>query len=133
MNINEIERVLAAEPRNVRALILKADHLANAGDARSASSYYLAALKAAGPPQQASRDLLPDLQRARSMYERYAREYQEYIVDQLAARGFDPATSSKRFAQSVDIARTITARPPGSATLLRRSPDPRPPHRARAQ
>ena len=40
MNINEIERVLAAEPRNVRALILKADHLANAGDARSASSYY---------------------------------------------------------------------------------------------
>jgi aspartate beta-hydroxylase len=103
MNINEIERVLAAEPRNVRALILKADHLANAGDARSASSYYLAALKAAGPPQQAPRDLLPDLQRARSMYERYAREYQEYIVEQLTARGFDPATSSKRFAQSVDI------------------------------
>ena len=37
------------------------------------------------------------------MYERYAREYQDYIVDQLAARGFDPATSSQRFAQSVDI------------------------------
>ena len=35
MNINEIERVLAAEPRNVRALILKADHLGNAGDSRS--------------------------------------------------------------------------------------------------
>src|SRR5215216_6250554 len=98
MNINEIERVLAAEPRNVRALILKADHLANAGDARSASSYYLAALKAAGPPQQAAHDLLPELQRARSMYERYATEYQEYIVGELKARGFDPATSSKRFA-----------------------------------
>jgi hypothetical protein len=38
MNINEVEKVLAAEPRNVRALILKADYLANAGDARSASS-----------------------------------------------------------------------------------------------
>ena len=49
MNINEIDRVLAAEPRNVRALILKADHLANAGDVRSASSFYLAALRAAGP------------------------------------------------------------------------------------
>src|SRR5512138_3524302 len=103
MNINEIERVLAAEPRNVRALILKADHLANAGDSRAASSYYRAALKAAGPPQQVDRELLPELQRARSMYERYAREYQEYIVAQLAARGFDPATSSRRFAQSVDI------------------------------
>ena len=103
MNINEIERVLAAEPRNVRALILKADHLANSGDARAASSYYLAALKAAGPAQQVPRELLPDLQRARSMYERYANEYQSYIVNQLTARGFNPATSSKRFGQSLDI------------------------------
>jgi aspartate beta-hydroxylase len=103
MNINEIETVLAAEPRNVRALILKADHLANAGDARAASSYYLAALKAAGPPQQVDRALLPELQRARSMYERYASQYQDYIVGQLAARGFDPATSSPRFVQSLDI------------------------------
>jgi hypothetical protein len=38
MNINEIERVLAAEPRNVRALSLKADHLAIAGDPRAAPS-----------------------------------------------------------------------------------------------
>jgi uncharacterized protein involved in exopolysaccharide biosynthesis len=105
MNINEIERVLAAEPRNVRALILKADHLASAGDARSASSYYLAALKAAGPPQQVPRELQPELQRARSMYERYATEYQDYIVGQLASRGVDPATSSKRVAQCVDIVR----------------------------
>jgi hypothetical protein len=103
MNINEVERVLAAEPRNVRALILKADYLANAGDARAASSFYMAALKAAGPPQQVARELLPDLQRARSMYERYASQYQDYIVDQLRAHGFDPATSSPRFAQSLDI------------------------------
>src|ERR1044071_4963262 len=103
MNINEIERVPAAEPRNVRALILKADHLANAGDARAASSYYLAALRAAGPAQQVPRELQPDLQRARSMYERYANEYQDYIVNQLTARGFDRATSSQRFSQSLDI------------------------------
>jgi aspartate beta-hydroxylase len=103
MNINEIERVLAAEPRNVRALILKADHLAAAGDERSASSYYFAALKAAGPPQQVPRELVPELRRAQGMYERYANQYQTYIFDQLAAKGFDPATSSSRFAQSLDI------------------------------
>jgi aspartyl/asparaginyl beta-hydroxylase (cupin superfamily) len=103
MNINEIDRVLAAEPRNVRALILKADHLATAGDARSASSFYLAALRAAGPAQQVPPELLPDVQRARAMYERYASQYQDYIVNQLAARGFDRATSSERFAQSLDI------------------------------
>src|SRR5512138_2589523 len=103
MNITEIERVLAAEPRNVRALILKADHLANAGDSRAASSYYVAALRAVGPQQQVPPELLPDLQRARTMVERYASEYQDYIVNQLAARGFDPARSSQRFAQSLDI------------------------------
>ena len=118
MNINEIERVLAAEPRNVRALILKADHLANAGDARSASSYYLAALKAAGPPQQAPGDLLSELQRARSMYERYVGEYQEYIVGQLTARGFDPASSSKRFAAVSRYRARQEADLPAAAALL---------------
>jgi aspartyl/asparaginyl beta-hydroxylase (cupin superfamily) len=103
MNISEIEALLAAEPRNVRALILKADHLAGAGDPRAASSYYLAALKAAPPPEQVPRELLPDLRRAREMYDRYMRQYESYIVERLAAKGFDAARSSKRFAQSLDI------------------------------
>jgi aspartyl/asparaginyl beta-hydroxylase (cupin superfamily) len=103
MNITEIDRVLAAEPRNLRALILKGDHLANSGDVRSASSYYRAALRFAPPPEQVTPDLLPELRRAREMYERYSRQYEAYILDQLAARGFDAAKSSRRFAQSVDI------------------------------
>jgi aspartate beta-hydroxylase len=103
MNISEIEAVLAAEPRNVRALILKADHLAGAGDSRAASSYYLAALKAAPPAEQVPRELLPDLRRAREMYDRYMREYESYIVQRLAAKGFDPARSSQRFSQSLDV------------------------------
>lgn len=103
MNITEIDRVLAIEPRNLRALILKGDHLASAGDVRSASSYYLAALRSAPPAEQVSADLLPELRRAREMYERYSRQYEAYILEQLAARGFDAAKSSRRFAQSVDI------------------------------
>jgi aspartate beta-hydroxylase len=103
MNISEIEALLAADPRNVRALVLKADHLAGAGDQRAASSYYLAALKAAPPPDKVPQELLPDLRRAREMYDRYMREYESYIVQRLAAKGFDTARSSKRFAQSLDI------------------------------
>lgn len=98
-----VDRLLAVEPRNLRALILKADHLALVGDARSASSYYHMALKSAPPQDQLPPELVPELQRAREMCDRHAAQYQAYIVDQLRARGFDPATSSRRFAQSLDI------------------------------
>ena len=48
------DRMLAADPRNVRALIGKADHFAAAGDTRSASAFYLAALRAAPPSGNSS-------------------------------------------------------------------------------
>src|SRR6266545_4182076 len=54
-----IDRALALEPRNLRALILKADHLAAAGDARAASSFYRAAVNTAPPA-----DHVPALRRS---------------------------------------------------------------------
>jgi len=102
--IAAIDRLLAAEPRNLRALILKADHLAASGDARSASSFYLAAVRAAPPPNELPPEVAPELNRAQQMCERYAAQYQSYIIEQLAAKGFDQAKSSRRFAQAVDIA-----------------------------
>jgi Tfp pilus assembly protein PilF len=41
-----IDNVLLLEPQNLRALLFKADHLAEAGDRRAASAFYLAAIKA---------------------------------------------------------------------------------------
>ena len=35
-----VDKALALEPRNLRALVLKADHLAESGDERGASSFY---------------------------------------------------------------------------------------------
>jgi aspartyl/asparaginyl beta-hydroxylase (cupin superfamily) len=101
--IAALDRLLATDPANVRALVLKGDHFHAAGEARSASAYYLAALKnaPAQPPWPA--DVAADLQRARQMYEQYSAQYQSYIVDRLKAQGFDSATSSRRFAQSLDI------------------------------
>ena len=98
-----VERLLSVEPRNVRALLIKADHLAGAGDPRSAASFYQAAVRFAPPPNQVPPDLAPELRRAQEMNERYAAQYQSYIVEQLRARGFDGRTSSQRFAQSLDI------------------------------
>jgi aspartyl/asparaginyl beta-hydroxylase (cupin superfamily) len=96
--------MLAADPRNVRGLIMKADHFAAAGDTRSASAFYRAALRAAPPPAQVPADLLPELRRAQETCTRYALAYKAYLRERLAAGGFDTTSSSSRFAQSVDIA-----------------------------
>lgn len=98
----EIDRMLAADPRNVRALIAKADQFAAAGDSRSASAFYLAALRAAPPPDRMPPALVPELRRVQEICARNAREYKEYLRARLAGRGFD-APAHKRFAQALDI------------------------------
>src|SRR5262245_52923223 len=97
-----LDRLLAADPRNVRALIQRADLYAAAGDARSASSFYLSAIRAA-PASNVPRELAAELARARAACERYALDYRDYLVRSLAAKGFDAGRSSARFAQSVDL------------------------------
>ena len=93
----------AVKPADIRGLIRKADAFAEAGDARSASAFYGAALRAATPPGSVPPDLAADLRRAQEMYAHYRTRCTTYLRDQLAATGFDPERSSSRFAQSVDI------------------------------
>jgi aspartyl/asparaginyl beta-hydroxylase (cupin superfamily) len=97
-----LDRLLAVDPRNVAALVQRADLYAASGDARSASSFYLTAMRSA-PPSGVPRETAALLARAKLACERYALDYQDYLQRSLAAKGFDPATSSARFAQSVDL------------------------------
>ena len=98
-----LDRLLAAEPRNVPGLILRADSFAAAGDTRSASSFYQAAIRAAPPAAQTPPELAQELRRAQQMCDRYAQEYKDYLSRSLATKGFDARRSSPRFAQSLDI------------------------------
>lgn len=98
-----VERLLAAEPRNLLALIMRADLFAAAGDTRSASSFYLMALKSAPPPNQVPAELGRELQRVQQVCAGYAEQYKAYLRERLVARGFDEAKSSPRFTQSFDI------------------------------
>lgn len=93
-----LDRALALEPRNVRALVMKADHLNAAGDVRNASAFYLAAVKSAPVPLPP--DLQPELTHARRMCDQLAVQLDHFLRERLADVGLREGT---RFAQSLDL------------------------------
>jgi aspartyl/asparaginyl beta-hydroxylase (cupin superfamily) len=97
-----IDRALALEPRNLRALIMKADYLDALGDARAASSFYRAAVGAAPPAEQLPADLRSELARAQAMCGRYAAQFEAFLRQRLA-RGLAEENSTGRFRDSLDI------------------------------
>jgi aspartyl/asparaginyl beta-hydroxylase (cupin superfamily) len=97
-----VDRALALEPRNLRALIMKGDCLAELGDPRAACSFYNFALQAAPPEHELPVELRDELSRARAMRDRYASQFENFLRDQLQGKGLESAPAS-RFAQSLDL------------------------------
>ena len=97
------EKALAIDPRNLRALILKADHFASIGDGRAAASFYQFALTNAPPANQLPPDLRNDLVRAQDMVGRYAGEFESFLREQLARQGLVDLPAAARFRQSIEI------------------------------
>lgn len=93
-----VDRALALEPANLRALMLKADSLEAAGDARAAAAFYLHALRKAPPPEQRPPALQRELARAQAMLDRRAGAIESEVRERLG-----PAASSRRVAESMDI------------------------------
>ncbi|MBK6351573.1 MAG: aspartyl/asparaginyl beta-hydroxylase domain-containing protein [Proteobacteria bacterium] len=98
-----VDRVLAFDPRNLRALVMKGDSLEQAGDTKAASAYYLAALRSAPPVDRLPPDLLQELRRAQQASDLFSRRYEDHMRAWLKARGFDESRASSRFGQALDI------------------------------
>ena len=98
-----VDKALALEPRNLRALILKGDHLAAEGDERAAASFYVAAMKASPAPNQLPSDLRSELGRVQAACARYALQFEAYLRDRLGAQGLVDRPSTARFRRSFDI------------------------------
>ena len=98
-----VDQVLALEPRNLRALVLKGDLLAKAGDARNASSFYRLAIRTAPPAHELPAEPRTDLARAEAMCKRYAEEFERSLVDRLIPEGLLERGPADRFRQSFDI------------------------------
>ena len=100
--IEAIDRALAQDPRNVAALIRKADHLATRGDVRGASAYYLQAVRVA-ESAGVSPELQRDVARARAACEGVAAQIERSIRERLATAGVTSGAATRRFEESLDI------------------------------
>lgn len=96
-----LDRVLELEPRNLIALIMKADQLAALGDERTAASFYRAALNLAPDPREMPASMRDELARAAAMCERYALRFDGYLRERLAGSG--QLAAGTRFSDSLDI------------------------------
>ena len=101
--LSAVDNALAMEPRNLRALIFKADLLHDAGDLRGASSYYQTAIKSTATAGELPLDLRNELARAQTRCDGYAEQFDSYLSDQLSRRGLVDGPSTRRFRQSLDL------------------------------
>ncbi|PLW83532.1 aspartyl beta-hydroxylase [Kineobactrum sediminis] len=101
--LSAVDQALALEPRNLRALLFKADHLDRMGQARTAQSFYQGALRVASGLQQVPPDIGQGLKRAQDSCDRQAAHYEDYLLEKLEAAGYRSGEHA-RFAESLDIA-----------------------------
>lgn len=102
-----VDRVLALDPRNLRALVLKGDLLQRGGDTRNALAHYQAAVRGAQALQSTpgARPLPPEIARevarADAACRREAAQLETALRERIAALA--PGAASARFEQSLDI------------------------------
>ena len=97
------DRALAADPRDLAALIAKGDALEGLGDSRAAASFYSSALRSAGDGKGLPASVISDLRRAQAAVQAQAQRFEAHLTNSLAGAGFNASTSSDRFALSLDL------------------------------
>jgi len=101
--LDAVDRSLALEPRNLRAILFKADFLERQGQGRRALEYFQQALKLAENAGQLPADIAQGLQRAQAAFARQREEYKSHLLERVRASGFEPGPGNRRFQQSLDI------------------------------
>lgn len=100
--IAAVDKVLLLEPKNIRALIFKADQLVNMGQERQALTFFDGALQIAAGQSNLPSDIQNGLQRALQIQEKYNKEYESYLLQALKDKGYERGVSA-RFDESLDI------------------------------
>jgi len=98
-----LDRALSLDPNNLAALLMKGDHFAKRGDARAAATFYRAVVSRAPPEKSLPPHMRAELARAAAAAAAYSGDYERHLLESLETAGFDPARSSRRFAQSLEL------------------------------
>ena len=98
-----LDAVLAEEPTNLYALILRGDLHDGAGDRRAAVSWYQAALSQAPRAGQLPPDLIASLHRVQAAVEEAGLAFRDHLDRHLATASVAPGSGGARFAEALDI------------------------------
>lgn len=101
--IQALDAALKLEPQNVRALLMRGDVMAAHGDRRAAVSFYGAALELVPSTEGLPPEAVAEIDRARGARDRLNDALHADLTKHLVARGYDPATASPRFNESLDL------------------------------
>ncbi len=96
------DQVMAAEPHNLRALLIKANAV-NATNTRAAHQFYTLALRLAERARSLPPDLTEALRNAKIQCDRNSAEMMQHLRDSLKSAGYDEHSSSSRFTLSLDL------------------------------
>ena len=99
-----VDHALLLEPRNLRALIFKGDHLTRMKRTRKALACYQGAIKVAAQLTDLPADIRSGLRRAQTNCDSFSEEYENFLLDSLGKQGYRRGITSVRFDQSLDIA-----------------------------
>ena len=98
-----IDHLLERDPRDIRALVQKADFRTQAGDERAAAPFYRAALKAAALAAPLPMELKPYIERAQARIASASQSFEQHLERSLSAAGFPASGRPPRFQDSIDI------------------------------
>lgn len=101
--LSAVDKSLELGPRNLRAVLLKADLLTRQGESRPALQHYKYALKLADTAPDLPPDIRQDLVKAQKVCAEQENEYRAFLMERLQAGGYTPGDSHPRFRQSLDL------------------------------
>ena len=97
-----LDRVLALDARNMRALMMKGDHYASIDETVAATSFYRAVMRLGATTSGLAPDLVAEVQRAQAACAEHDRLFEAHLRAELTARGMG-AAGSERVAASLDL------------------------------
>lgn len=97
------DAALDADPHNLSALIMKGDYLVSRRNVRAATQFYGVAVAIASRLSNLPEPMAAEVRRAARARDKINAHIAEHLRTQLSGVGYDEATSSRRFTQSLDI------------------------------